>query len=295
MIPAAAGLRMVAVSRDEAEMMVRVVQGVVDFREVHFLEFSSYCPQERWEEVINSVSSGIGSLQGQLDENAEPIMVPAQMVFALIDLEECTSGARDARLSSGRLALIISAAGAAGETILGIPWLGIPAYIISLALVLGKPLIERSKDIPAAPFKVDTLEGARMSQPRLGDHTDKAKILERVIVANTDAPQEHWWGSVRPGRSRQPGAVCLSKDRFRVRCEGWAEDQVEYAEGWEHVPMEMCESARHEICVWEPAENDPRDTPFGPVPDGSAFKHVFWVEYVGVLTGGAVRRAGPFG
>jgi hypothetical protein len=260
-------------------MMVRVVQAVVEFAGDQPLEFHSYCPMDRWQEVLQKVGTGVARIEQQLAQGAQTVVVQADTVFAAIDLEECTSGARDARLSSARLALIISAAGAVGETVLGLPWLGIPAYVISLALILGKPLFERAKEIPSEPFKVDTLSGARM-----GDHTDKAKVLERVIVAPGPSVQRHWWGTVRPGTIGATGAACLSKERFRVRCEGW-----------ERVPLEMCESARHEICVWEPAALDPRETPFGPIPAGSGHEETFWVEYVGVLTEGAIRRAGPFG
>jgi len=39
-------------------------------------------------------------IERQLGQGASSIMVPADTVFSMVDLEECVSGARDARLSS---------------------------------------------------------------------------------------------------------------------------------------------------------------------------------------------------
>lgn len=276
-------------------MLVRVVEAILDFAKGFPLEFYSYCPMKRWEPVLKKAGDGIALIEGQLSSNTSQVMIPSDVVFAVMDLEECVSGARDARLSSAKTALIISAIGAIGETVLGLSWLGIPAYIISLAIVLGKPLAEMTKDIPVEPFKVSASSLSGCKSPSLGDHTDKAKVIERVIVTPGSEVSRYHWGSIRPGRSGVLGSSCLSKGKFRVRIEGFMDDRVEINPDWRRVSMSMCVSARNEIAVWEPCAEQPRDTGFPPVPMDSGHEHTIWVEYTGPLTGGTCRKAGPFG
>ncbi len=286
--------RAVSLSRQEGEMIVRVVESIIAFAKGFPLEFHSYCPMKRWEEVLKKTGEGTAQIESQLASGQDAIFVSADTLFATMDLEECASGARDARLSSAKTALIISAAGAAGETLLGLSWLGLPAYIISLAIVLGRPLVAMAKEFPAEPFRVDSLEGADC-RPSLGDHTDKAKIIERVIVSPDVGIERHHWGTVSPGRSGIPGAMCLSKGKFRVRVEGWADDRITITNGWYQAPLSSCMTARNEIAVWSPCGSPPRDTGFPPVPEDSGHEETFWAEYVGPLTGGTCRKAGPFG
>jgi len=289
----ATGVRMVSLSREEAEMLVRVVESILDFAKGFPLEFHSYCPMKRWEPILKKVGDGVALIETQLASGVESVRIQADTFFATMDLEECVSGARDARLSSAKTALIISAAGAIGETVLGLSWLGIPAYIISLAIVLGKPLAEMTKDIPVEPFKVSTLSGC--NGPSLGDHTDKAKVIERVIVTPGMEILRYHWGTIRPGRSGVFGSSCFLKNKFRVRVEGWMDDRIEINPDWRRVSMSMCVSARNEIAVWEPCGTEPRDTGFPPVPMDSGHEKTIWVEYTGPLTGGLCRKAGPFG
>lgn len=129
---------------------------------------------------------------------------------------------------------------------------------------------------------------------RLGDHTDKRKILERVIVSPAPTVQRHHWGEVRPGYGPIQSAICLAKDKFRVRVEGWTGDVVIAREGWTRVPTSECE-ARKQIAVWSPSDVAPRSTEYGPVPGGSGYEDSYWIEYLGPLTGGVIRVAGPFG
>ena len=153
-LPSVGSARVVSISRQEGEMLVRVVESIVDFTRGFPLEFHSYCPMKRWEEVLRQVGDGVAQIETQLAAGSDTIRITAETLFATMDLEECVSGARDARLSSAKTALIVSAAGAVGETIFGWSWLGLPAYIISLAIVLGKPLTEYTKEFPAEPFRV---------------------------------------------------------------------------------------------------------------------------------------------
>lgn len=135
-------------------MLIRVVESVVDFTKSFPLEFYAYCPPDRWEEVLTKAGSGVIELERQLATNTQKLYISADVIFAISDLEECVSGARDARLTSAKTAMFISAAAAIGETFFGLTWLAVPAYITSLAIVLGRPVLERTKEVPAEPFRI---------------------------------------------------------------------------------------------------------------------------------------------
>ena len=149
---------------------------------------------------------------------------------------------------------------------------------------------------PQEPFaKSISGLGDCKESPRLGDHTDKKKVLERVLVGETPGLQNYHWGSVIAAPGGPQKAVCLSRGRFRVRVEGWVNDHVDAHEGWEYVDLEQCRERAVEIAVWETSPNGPRVTPAGPVPDNSGHEHTYFIDYVGPLTGGTSRTAGPFG
>jgi len=287
-------LRTVGISRGEAEMMVRIVEGVVDFAQNYPIEFHAYCPRERWMPVIEAAGKSVHLIESQLSTKAEVIVVPADYLLSVVDLNECISGAKDERLSSGKLALIISAAGMLGQSFLGIGYLATPAYIISLALILGTPAAAFVKENPKHPFRPDTLSGRMNGRQRLGDHTDKAKVIERVIVSPVNRTQRFHWGTVTPMSFFGNKATCLSKGEWRVRVEGWGADQITVSDGW-RVAEGSCETARNEIAVWERTSGPPRDTGFPPVPVSSGHEETFWIDYAGDLTEGTYRRAGPFG
>ncbi len=287
-------LRTVSLSRAEAEMMVRIVESIVDFAQNFPVEFHAYCPRDRWLPALQDAGKSVHLIEAQLSRQDEIIMVPADLLFRVVDLDECVSGARDARLSSGKLALIISAAGMLGQTILGIGYLATPAYIISLALLLGRPAAAFVKEDPEHPFRPDTLSGCGRQRISLGDHTDKAKVIERVIVSQAIRTQKFHWGTVTPTSFFGNKATCLSKGEWRVRIEGWGGDRVTVADGWK-VSEGSCQTARNEIAVWERVKGRPRDTGFPPVPVDSGHPETFWIDYKGPLTEEVYRRAGPFG
>lgn len=293
-VAAPGAFRTVTVSRQEGELLVRVVEAIVEFAKGFPLEFHSYCPVNRWQAILKSAGTGTASIERQLASGAKGITLSADTLFSIMDLEECVSGARDARLSSAKLALMVSAAGAAGEVLFGLSWLGLPAYIISLAIVLGRPLAALAKE-PAEPFKVDVALQGACHEEKLGDHTDKAKVIERVIVAPDRGPERHHWGEVFPAPGTQEGAVCLTQGKFRVRVEGWKGDRVVPVAGWSFASLSECREARHEIAVWGRCDQAPRSTRFGEIPASSGHDETFWVDYTGPLTGDRCRRAGPFG
>lgn len=274
--------------------MIRVVQGVVKFSTDFALEFHSYCPLDRWQPVIERATVGVRVIEAQLVAGADPVIVPSDTLFAIFDLEECTTGARDARLSSAKLALLVSAAAAVGGSFLGYAWLATPAYIASLAIVLGRPLAEHVKEVPAEPFRPDTLKGLS-GRARLGDHSDKAKILERVILSARTQIQHYHWGMAVGAPHTPQASRCFTKGEWRVRVEGWEGDVIEPGPGWRMTASSMCETARNEIAVYDSCEESVRSTGFPPVSLYSVHEESFWIEYVGPMTDWRCRRAGPFG
>lgn len=146
--------RLALISRQEAEMLVRIVESVVDFMKDFPLEFYAYCPPDRWKPVLEIAGNGVAELERQLATNAQQLRISADVIFAISDLEECIAGARDARLDSAKVAMFISAGAAIAETLFGLTWVGLPAYITSLAIVLGRPVIERTKEVPSEPFRI---------------------------------------------------------------------------------------------------------------------------------------------
>lgn len=287
-------VRTIVLSRDEGMLLVRVVENIIAFAKEYVVEFQSYCPPDRWQETLRHVGTWVHEIESQVKAGKMAVTVPAEMVFRTVDLEKCISAARDARLDSAKLAFMISAGGAIGSTILGLSWLGVPAYIAGLAILLGRPLIAKFRPEPQEPYRSSLGEAVCVAAPDLGDHTDKAKVLERVILFVSRKPAHHHWGTVQPIPGPVESAACLAKGQFRVRVEGWRSDSVTIADGWKRVPLQECK-ARVEIAVWEPCSSAPRNTVFGPVPMDSGHEDTFWVEYVGPMTDGACRRAGPFG
>lgn len=286
--------RTVVLSPEEGRLVVRLVEDIAAFAQSSstLIEFQSYCPPDRWEAALTAAGTWSREIERQLKAGARGVAVPAEAIMRIVDLEKCVSAARDARISAARLSFLISAGGAVASTVFGISWLGIPAYVAGLAILLGRPLMARLDPQPREPYK-PSIAGGGGCAPSLGDHTDKAKVLERVILSPGAGVRRHHWGEVEPRFGAFEGAVCLSKGRFRVRVEGWRGDRVTPAEGWTAVPAGEC-AARKEIAVWD-CGAPPRGTAFGAVPADSGHEETYWVEYAGPLTGGACRRAGPFG
>lgn len=277
----------VAISRSEAEMLVRITSAIADFAEDFALEFNAYCNPSRWTPVLERVVKGIGQIETQLrDKSKTFVTAPSDLVFALMDLEECVSGARDARLSSSKIALIISAAGAFGEIILGIPWLGLPSYIASLAIILGRPAVAFFEKEPTAPFQVDVPPPIGGGIVSLGETRGRVKFLEYSVVG---PGERHWWGAVLPGGAAV-GRVCLAKGLFRVVVEGAGRGRITPATGWRFVGPEECANAEHVIISWSPCGSSMLEWARAIFSERDGI----WAEYIGPNTGGVCRKAGPF-
>lgn len=122
---------------------------------------------------------------------------------------------------------------------------------------------------------------------------NRRKVLERVVVSPKSAVQRHHWGAVYPRPGGRQNSVCLAKDRFRVRVEGWEGDLVVPQGEWRLADPEDC-NGQIVIAVWTPHRMT-QETSWGPIPTYSGHPHSYWIEYAGPLTGGVIRRAGPFG
>lgn len=297
--------RTVTLTAEEAKLMIQVVENLISFAQGYPIEFHSYCPVERWQASLDDVGTWVHEIQRQVTQGATLVSIPAKVIFEMIDLEKCVSAARDARLSSAKWAFTLSAIGAIADLVFGITWLGIPAYIGGLALLLGRPLVAKFSATPQEPYK-PSLSGPNHAACLGGSceliamklkkeaETDsfKRQVLERVIVAPFPGEQRHHWGIVRPRPGPVQGAVYLKKDRFRVRVEGWANDQVFPTPEWRQTTPEDCDG---NIRISVATTASPRETSFGPLNMDSGHGHSYWVEYLGPLTGGVIRRAGPFG
>jgi hypothetical protein len=121
---------------------------------------------------------------------------------------------------------------------------------------------------------------------------NRRRVLERVILPETWKPQRHHWGVVFPTPGYAESSICLAKDRFRIRVEGWEGDRVRLAPGWKFSDLADC-TGQIVIVTW--SRRAPSHTPFGPAPRRSGHEHTYWIEYFGPKTGGVIRRSGPFG
>lgn len=305
--PAGSSPRTVTVTAEEGKLMIQVVENLISFAQDYPIEFHSYCPTDRWQAPLNDVGTWVHEIDRQITAGATLVSVPAHAVFEMVDLEKCVSAARDARLSSAKWAFTLSAIGAVADMVLGITWLGIPAYIGGLALLLGRPLIAKLSAEPQDPYKPSLAGRHRNGRSCLGGECQliamklkkdaekdafKRQVLERVIVAPFPAEQRHHWGVVRPRPGTVEGAIFLKKDRFRVRVEGWLGDEVLPTSEWTPTTEEDCQGTIR-IAVF-PASAE-RATLWGPLNMDSGHGHSYWVEYFGPLTQGVIRRAGPFG
>lgn len=298
--------KIISINRDEAKLVLKVVDNLVEFSQSFPIEYHSYCPAERWEAALSKVGSWSAYAEQELARGSTSINIPSDVLFMLVDLERCVSSARDARLSSARWAFTISAVAGIADWLFKLTWLGLPAYLAGIAILYGRPLYAKYQAVPEEPFE-PVLSGRRIilgsrhtmagctAPPESPEEAAQVKYMERVIVPEDGGSFNHYWGVLEsPGAAGRPeSAVCLAKGRFRIRIEGWEGDQVMPAPGWQKAVV--CEpSALNTVAVWE-VPGTPRVTSFGPAPERSRHEENFWVEYVGPLTKGSVRRAGPFG
>lgn len=290
--------RNIILSREEAGLFTQVVQNIVSFAQDYPIEFHSYCPMEKWQETLNQVGTWNSEVDRKLKANAPQIVVPADVVFRTVDLEKCVTAARDARLSSAKLAFGISAGGTLASALFGLSWITVPTYIAGLAILFGRPLLAKLQPDPEGAYRqsIGCGKGFSLAGCPPPDETPEEalmiKYMERVILTAEPGRRTHYWGSVDCDPRGEEGATCLKKGRWRVRVEGWAGDSVTPGPGWEF--SDDCEEAAlNTVGVWE--TDSPRRTDFGELPTKSRHEETYWVEYIGPNTNGKMRKAGPFG
>ncbi len=298
--------RQVVISKEEGLLIVKTVENIVAFAQNYPIEFHAYCPTDRWQGALTQVGTWTHEIERQLQAGAQQVSIPAEVVFRLLDLEKCVSASREARISSARLAFTISAFGALSNVLLGWTWVSVPVYLAGLAVLFGQPLAARLTAEPEDPYK-PVLSG-RKTRHCLGGECELIamklieqekndpnvrKVLERVVACPDIPVERHYWGTIKAKPGGNEKAVCLSKGRFRVRVEGWEGDVITPDNGWVIAEDGDC-WGNIVIAVWSP-DRDTRETKWGEVSQESDHEKTYWVEYVGPLTGGKLRRAGPFG
>lgn len=291
--------RMVQISVDEGKLVIKTVENIVNFSQDFPIEFTSYCPTDRWQETLTQVGTWSHEVERQIKAGAQSVSIPAEAVFRLVDLEKCATAARESRLKAAKWAFGLSAGGTIANVVFGLSWITVPTYIAGLAILFGGPLIARFSAEPEDPYKpsIGCTKAHQLSgcaAPYESEEEQKMiKLVERVILVERTGRREHWWGSVdcNPGGSQ--ASTCLKKGRLRVRIEGWEGDTVNPAPGWE-FSSDCEEGSLNVIAVMEDGL-EVRETGFGAVPEKSRHKETYWVEYIGPKTKGVIRRAGPFG
>jgi hypothetical protein len=297
----------VTISSGEGKLMLQVAQNIVQFSQDYQIEYQSYCPSETWQAALEDVGTWTHEIERQLATGTTQIVLPADTVFRLVDLEKCVSAARDARLDTAKAAFTISAIGAVADFVFGIKWLGTVAYVSGLALLLGRPLLARFYPSPQSPY-APTMKG-RCARRGLGatcelirmkmeedekQNPDARKVLERTLIS--DLPLEtHYWGDVYTPEdgSGEDSSICLQKGRFRISAEGKSGMKVVPKNGWQIAPDGECWGSIN-IAVYDKTIDAARLAE-AELNQDSGHGKSYWVEYYGPLTQGRIRRAGPFG
>lgn len=291
--------RLVQISAEEGSLVIKTVENIVGFSQDFPIEFTSYCPTDRWQETLTQVGTWSHEIERQIKAGSSTVTVPAEAIFRLVDLEKCASAARESRLKAAKWAFGLSAAGTIANVVLGISWITVPTYIAGLAILFGGPLMARFSAVPEDPYKpsIGCTKAHHLSgcaAPYESEEEQKMiKLVERVILVERPGRREHWWGSVDCNPGGAQASTCLKKGRLRVRIEGWDGDTVNPAPGWE-FSTDCEEGSLNVIAVLETGA-EVRETGFGAVPEKSRHKETYWVEYIGPKTNGIIRRAGPFG
>jgi hypothetical protein len=290
---------------DEARLLLTIVNNIVTFSAENPIEYHSYCPTDRWESALAKVGTWAEKTEKSIAAGSRDLQISGDVIFQLIDLEKCVSASKDAKISSARWAFTLTSVAGLASWFTGMTWINVPAYIAGLALVYGRPLYAKYEATPAEPYK-PVMSGRRIilgsrrsmagcaAPEETPEEAAQVKYMERVILPEGGGTFNHYWGTVEsPGNSPDEMAICLSKGRFRIHIEGFAGDKVMPATGWSKAIV--CEPAALNTVAVYTVPGEPRATEFGPIPEKSRHDDNFWVEYVGPLTRGAMRRAGPFG
>jgi len=130
-------------TREGAELLQRTIDGIVEFAESYPIEFSAYCPADRFDGILPIIGRAQETITAQLlDEGRQNIIVPKDAALAVLDMEECISGAKDRRVTNTRLAFVTSVGGGIVASLVGLSIIKTVAVIAGIGFLVVKPIVE---------------------------------------------------------------------------------------------------------------------------------------------------------
>lgn len=313
----------ITLSPAEAQLFLRTIEDAVAFAQAHAFEFQAYCNPERFQSTLRTLAEAEKQTRAQLQTTAAIIRIPGAALTAALDLAECLSAAKTARVANAQLALYASIAGGLAAWLLGVAPLSAAGSAAAVGILLFGPSIRAANAAPElvnpeapAPKRLGnpnpaepkaTWGAATQKTPLLGSlgvpalgtpspelgapvlgAKPRNNFLERVIVS--DPQERHHWGAVSGPVSGPEAAVCLAGPKYLIRVEGFAGMEVSPAPAWRVAPLVETRAATKAAAVWAPGLR--AASRWGPVP--LAKPGSFWVAYTGPFCE-TPRVAGPFG
>ena len=124
---------------EEADLFLRTLDGIVAFAKDYPLEFQAFCNPEKFQGVIDVIAKAEGALRAQITSGTRERRIESDAVGALLDLEECVTGARDARLANARIALFTVVGGGIAASLLGLSALSTIGGITAIGILILGP------------------------------------------------------------------------------------------------------------------------------------------------------------
>ena len=125
--------------RQEAELFVRSLGAIVEFAGSYPLEFHVFCSPSKFEGAIKIVSEAERTARKQLEEGRTSVAIRGDAPLALMDLQECVSGAKNERLENARAAIFTSAGGGILAAIAGFPTIATIASLLAVSFLVLTP------------------------------------------------------------------------------------------------------------------------------------------------------------
>ena len=129
----------------EGKLFIRTLAAVVDFAESYPLDFQAFCNPETFKNVLMILGRAERDVEAQLKTNASVIRVSSLALPALLDLEECLSAAKTARVENSRVALFTSIGGGVLSSILGLSFLATVSSVAAISILVLGPFSKASQ------------------------------------------------------------------------------------------------------------------------------------------------------
>ena len=273
----------ITLSADEARLFISTLDSIVEFAQTYPLEFQAFCDPVKFEAVLKTLARAEQRIRTDLAANAKFVRIEAAAMSAILDIEECLSAAKSARVDNSRTALFTSIGGGIIAGFLDLPMVATVATVAAVGILILGPS-QKAGEAPEAT--TEPAGGVSLGAP------SRDAFLERVILPGREYQVEHHWGRVvDSGQGLREAAICLESPKYLIRVEGFEGLYIEPRDPWREVPLSRCDDATKIAAVW--TERHRISTAWGSVPD--APKKAFWVAYKGPMTGSLWRFAGPFG